>query len=1055
MPACASCGAPNPDRARFCLECGAALAATQVGGETRKVVTILFCDVVGSTALGEHADAENVRAVMGRYFEVARGAIEAHGGTVEKFIGDAVMAVFGIPQLHEDDPIRAIRAALAIQVELDRLSRAAASPGTDVQARIGITTGEVVAGTSDSQTLVTGDAVNTAARIEQAASPGTVLIGALTERLVRGKVQTTALDPVEARGKAEPVTVYRVDGLVEHASPPVDAGRIVGRDAELGLVMSAVERAIDARGVELITVVAHPGVGKSTLIRAVEARLSAGTRVLRGRCLPYGDGMATWPIREAIRSAAGIDDDEASAVVVAKIAAIARPDAAAETIAAGVAQMMGVDGLGVGQDDAFWAVRRLFERLAEDAPLVAIFEDLHWADPVFLDVLEYVLDLSTGAPIAIITSARPDLFEARPSWAAERPNARSVRLGGLDGEAATVLCRSLDGGDAMPSDVVARIVEAAEGNPLFIEEMVASLRDEGVLIHDGSTWAMRGAEIGIPPSIKALLAARLDRLPEQTRAVIERGAVIGRIFETLALAQIAPEHLRASLTGHLLTLVRREFVRPTRSDIGGGDAYAFRHILIRDAAYDGLSKRDRADLHERIGGWIESVSADQLAQVEEVVAHHLEQAYRYRVSLGITDERTADLAERASMHLAAIGERNLVAGSIRAAAMAFRRALGLAGTDPPPMLLLNAGDTASRSGADDGMALLRASVEHAEARGMGEVAALATAVSAMHEVGLRLVPIPDAVARIERAVASLRDGDHAALARAKASLSFVLWGAGRLGDGDRLGEEVVAHWRAAGQLARVPRAVAIRCAMLVDGPTPVPDVISLCEGWLREFGDLPNARAVLIESLGVLDAMDGRYADARRHLSEAQAINGELGNEVVSLECVAELAAVEADAGDLDRAISLLNGLPERLAERNALQGPVASAELSRYRSLRGDPVAGLGTLPAAPSEDDDVFLRSVWHRSAALAHLGLGHLDDADRHARSALEVLEPTDLVMHRGDALEVLGDVARARGHADEARDHIRLAMQLYEAKQATAPLARALAKLDQLATIGPPA
>ena len=1055
MPACGSCGAANPDRARFCLECGAALAATPAG-ETRKVVTILFCDVVGSTALGERADAETVRAAMGRYFELARHAIETHGGTVEKFIGDAVMAVFGIPQLHEDDPARAVRAGLAIQSGLEQLRRATdASYGAGLQTRIGITTGEVVVGPPGAQTLVTGDAVNTAARIEQAAPPGSVLIGELTERLTRGKIATTAIEPIEAKGKAGPVKAFRVDGLVEDLAAPTEAGKLIGRDADLARVLATVGRSVDLDGVQLLTIVAQPGVGKSRLMRAAERTLAAGTRVLRGRCPPYGDGIASWPIREAFRSAAGIEDGDASAEIVAKLAALAEPDPSATTVGTGVAQMMGVGGLGVGQDDAFWAVRRLLERLAEDSPLVTIFEDLHWADPVFLELLEYVLDLSSGAPITILASARPELLESRPSWAAGRPNAEVLRLGALDDEAAASLCRSLEGGDALPDRVVARIVEAAEGNPLFIEEMVASLHDDGVLRREASTWTMRGEEVAIPPSIKALLAARLDRLPDPTRMVVERGSVIGRIFETVALAQIAPEQLRASLTGHLLTLVRREFIRPARSDIGGGDAYAFRHALIRDAAYDSLSKRDRAELHERMATWLESVSGDQLSQFQEVIAFHLEQAHAHRLSLGETDKHTSELARRASAHLAAIGERSLVSGSLTAAVAAFRRALDLAGDPPPPMLLLNAGDTIARTGDPAGIELLREAVALAQSAGDAHVAAVASAVSSMFEVGIRVLTVKEAIPRVERAVAQLEPtNDHEGLARAKAALSYVLWGAGRLGDSGRLAEEVVEHWRAAGQPARVARAIALRSGTLVDGPSPVPDTIALCEGWLQEVGESPNARRILVESLAMLAGLDGRFDDARRLLGEARVLGTELGQVLDSLDYLVEGAEIEIDAGNLDAAEAILAGVPEQMDAFGTVQAPLAYAMLARIRTLRGDPAAGLRTLLPEPAEDDDVFIRSTWYRAAALARIGLGQLDDAERYALSAVDALANTDLLVHQADALAILGDVMAARGDVVAAREHLAAAALLYEQKQASARLTRARARLAELSADVPP-
>jgi tetratricopeptide (TPR) repeat protein len=382
---------------------------------------------------------------------------------------------------------------------------------------------------------------------------------------------------------------------------------------------------------------------------------------------------------------------------------------------------------------------------------------------------------------------------------------------------------------------------------------------------------------------------------------------------------------------------------------------------------------------------------------------------------------------------------------------AFRRALDLAGDAPSPMLLMNAGDAMARSGDSAGIDLLRSSVALATSTGDAHLAAVASAVSSMFEVGARVLTVREAVPRVERAIAELElSDDHEALARAKASLSYVLWGAGRLGDSGRFGEEVVEHWRAAGQHPRVARAIAVRSGTLVDGPTPVPDAISLCEDWMLEVGESPNARRALVESLAMLAVLDGRYDDARRQLGEAQAIGEELGQVLDNLGNLGERAEIEADAGDFELAESLLAGVPERIEAFGTIQGPVTYAQLARYRTLRGDPAAGLRTLLPEPANDDDVFIRSSWYRAAALAHLGLGQLDDAERHALSAVDALESTDLLTHRADAMAILGDVVAARGNAVAARKHLGTAVRLYEQKQATARLSRARARLAELST-----
>jgi class 3 adenylate cyclase len=668
MGTCPGCGLANPDRARFCQECGTALPSTADANEVRKVVTVLFTDVVGSTALGERLDAEAIRAVMARYFDLARNAAESHGGTVEKFIGDAVMAVFGIPQLHEDDAIRAIRAATEIRRSLRELNlELEERHGVHLETRTGINTGEVIAGLGG-QTLVTGDAVNTAARLEQAAEPGAIVIGELTYRLARDWITATQLEPLPAKGKAEPVPAYvveRVTDVRHEAVSPV--GRIVGRQQELGDLLGRFDRAVRTRSVSLVTLLAQPGVGKSRVLRELLTRLPAATNVIQGRCIPYGDAARYWPIREALRNAAGIADGDTAQLIVDKLSALAAGDPQARAIGQGVASLMGVAGVSASQDEGFWAARRLLERVAQASPLVAVFEDLHWADGTFLDLLEYISDLGSDAPVLIVTTARPELMESKPGWGAGRENAHMIRLEPLADVDIRTLCRGQDGADALPEVVVDRIVRSAEGNPLYVEQIVAMLREDGAGMTDA----------GVPPTVRALIASRLDRLPADARRVAEHASVIGRVFETSALAHVAPSRLDASVTQHLLTLVRRELIRPTRADLGTGDAYAFRHALIRDAAYAALPKRERAEIHERLADWLEEHVGSDLAQYQELIAHHLEQATRYRASLGHAAARS--IARRAADHLAQVGGRSLAGGAVRHAAAVLRRAMDLAG----------------------------------------------------------------------------------------------------------------------------------------------------------------------------------------------------------------------------------------------------------------------------------------------------------------------------------------------------------------------------------------
>ncbi|MGI8845752.1 MAG: AAA family ATPase [Thermoleophilaceae bacterium] len=530
MIACPACGEENPLKAKFCAECATLLhAPTPARRESRRTVTVLFSDVTGSTALGEQLDPESLRTVMGRYFGAMKAVIERHGGTVEKFIGDAVMAVFGIPVLHEDDALRAVRAAAEMRDALEALNRELeAERGIRIAVRTGVNTGEVVAGDpSAGQTLVTGDTVNTAARLEQAATPGEILLGASTHRLVRDAVLVEPVPAVDAKGKALPVPAVRLVSVTagaEALTRRLDAP-LVGRERELAALRNAFERATSERACQLFTLLGTAGVGKSRLVAEFTASVSSEATVLRGRCLPYGEGITYWPLGEVVRGAAGITDtgdtvDEARA----KLGALLEGEREGEIIAARVASAIGLSSESTPQEELFWAVRRLLEALARQHPLVVVWDDIHWAESTFLELIEHIADWSRNAPLLLLCPARPELLDIRPAWGGGKLNATTILLEPLPPEAASRLMDHLPGGSVLDAVTRARITEAAEGNPLFVEEMLAMLIDDGYLRHGGTGWvaARDLATIRVPPSISALLAARLDRLAPEERAVAER-----------------------------------------------------------------------------------------------------------------------------------------------------------------------------------------------------------------------------------------------------------------------------------------------------------------------------------------------------------------------------------------------------------------------------------------------------------------------------------------------------------------------------------------------------
>ena len=666
---CPTCGQDNPDQAKFCLECGSSLAgAAELATESRRVVSIVFADMAGSTAVGERLDPEALRRVQARYFDAMAEVIERHGGTVEKYIGDAVMAVFGIPRLHEDDALRAVRAADGMQRVLDPLNEELrADHGVEVRIRVGVNTGEVVAGDPGAgQRLVTGDAVNVAARLEQAAGADEVLLGGSTHRLVKDAVRVEPVDPLTLKGKSEPFPAFRLlevmpdtMGHVRNLDAPM-----VGRDRELEILRQALRRVIDERTSHLFTLLGPAGVGKSRLVREFLMGASEA-RVLRGRCLSYGEGITYYALAEIVRAAAGLGDGVDAATVRSAVEALLGDADEATRI---VAALGGVVGWSepAGAEDTAWAVRKVLEHLARAQPLVLVIDDLHWAEPLLLDLVEHLADWARDAPVLLLVIARPELLELREGWGGGKVNATTILLEPLPGAAATELLDNLLGDNDLPHDAQERILAAADGNPLFVEEMVGMLIDDGLLRFDGQVWraAEDLAHLTVPPTIQLLLAARLDRLDAEERAVVERGAVEGKVFHAGAVTSLVPEPLRAQVRPRLLTLARKELIRPDRAQFVGEDAFRFRHLLIRDAAYQAMPKEQRAELHERFAEWLEGVSGDRRDDYVEILAHHLEQAWRYRRELGEDDDATRALGNRAAAALRASAGRSMIRGDL-------------------------------------------------------------------------------------------------------------------------------------------------------------------------------------------------------------------------------------------------------------------------------------------------------------------------------------------------------------------------------------------------------
>ncbi|MGH3103168.1 MAG: ATP-binding protein, partial [Gaiellaceae bacterium] len=611
-----------------------------------KLVTVLFADVVDSTARGERMHPEDTRALMADYFGAMAEEIRAEGGAIEKFVGDAIMAVFGVPAAHEDDALRAVRAARRMLERLRNWNEES-EPAQTLAIRIGLNTGEVVAsGAAGGELLVTGDAVNVAARLEQAAEPGTITIGERTARAVRPYFELRRMEPLALKGKAEAVGAWLVQAEREAPEPRGVPGLwapIVGREYELNFLQSTFDRVRDQGRPHLITVVGDAGVGKSRLVREFLSTLEVDTKVLIGRCLPYGDGVTLWPLAEILKSEAVVLDTDRADVVRVKIGqlvdAVIDPDLAADRSRTAAA-LVSTLGLRSGDDplaaldprdlyrELLAAWRALLASMARHAPVVAVVEDIHWADPTMLDVLDELAERVDG-PILFICPARPDLLRSRPDWGGGRRSFGSLPLDALSGEESAQLVSSLLEVDELPEGVRRQILERSEGNPFFLEEIVRHLIDDGLLVQENGRWQARASidDVEIPDNVQSVILARLDLLAPEEKRVAQRAAVVGRVFWDGAVLTLTRVD---DLDTVLRTLRRREFVleRPS-SSIAGQAEYIFKHVLIRDVAYESLPRKERGRAHAEAAAWIEETSGERAGELAELLAHHYDAAFSF------------------------------------------------------------------------------------------------------------------------------------------------------------------------------------------------------------------------------------------------------------------------------------------------------------------------------------------------------------------------------------------------------------------------------------------
>jgi class 3 adenylate cyclase len=657
--------------------------------QIRKLVTVFFADVVDSTGLALRLGPDRFQRVMTEYFEAAKATVERHGGTVEKFIGDAVMAVFGIPELHEDDALRAVRAASEFEPVLEAINRELNGDGRlTFTIRCGIATGDVLSGgIVKGERLVSGDTVHVAARLQQAAPPGKILMSRETYRLVSGSVGAEPLDPLPLKGFAEPVRAFRFLELIpEDAREPVPADTpLVGRDHELGLLYEAYERVIDKQRCELFTILGSVGVGKTRLATEFIREIEQDARVLHGRCPSYGESNTFHPLSEIVKQALHVADDESLPSVRGKL------DAAVDHRAGrAIAQLIGIEELEGSARANFWAVSALFGYLARQRPLVIVFDDIQWGERTFLELVKSSVADEALASILVVCVARTEFLELHRGWLDEQDNAVSVILAPLsDTECGRLVEYVL--GRGFPSEPAQElIVGSAQGNPLFLQEMLAMLIDDGLLIDDDGRFVLKvdPESIKVPPSIQALLSARLDRLSWEERRVIEIASVIGEMFYRSEVRDLAGSETGTRISESLTSLVDKELVRYERSRWSDDRAYRFHHTLIREVAYERLALEDRARLHEAFARHLEATVRGWSRSYQELVGYHYERAGRYLLELGYRDDRSKEVVGRATDQLASAGRKAFVARDMPATVNLLSRAISLMSQDDPEQLNL-------------------------------------------------------------------------------------------------------------------------------------------------------------------------------------------------------------------------------------------------------------------------------------------------------------------------------------------------------------------------------
>jgi class 3 adenylate cyclase/predicted ATPase len=1026
--------------------------STQEVSQRRKLATVLFCDVSGSTALGGRVDPEAVRDLMFRYFHEMRSALEHHGGTVEKFIGDAVVAVFGVPVAHEDDALRAVRAAAemqeraaALNVDLERRF------GTRIALRIGVNTGEVVAGDAAArETFVTGDAVNVAARLEQHAAPGEILLGESTHELVRGAVEVEAVEPIAVKGKTDPLPVQRLLKIRLPQGRPARGAQtqLVGREKELATLTAALDSVVAEGTCRSLTLLGDPGVGKSRVAAELVNGLGDRVSVLEGRCLSYGEGITYWALAEIVRSAVGIRDEHTPEEAQTRLDRFLPGERAA---AVHLGRLLGLEEGASSPAEIALAVRALLRAFVADRPLLLVIDDIQWAEPPLLDLIAGLPDTIDG-PLLILCLARPELLHRRADW---RP---LLQLEPLGDAASDALLSEVLGDGSLAEEVRRRVAAASRGNPLFIEEFVAMLVAAGILVRTNGSWcATRDvADFPVPPSITALLAERLDFLEEHARLVLERGSVEGEIFHRGAIVALSPDGERDTIAPALVTLAEQMLVRPARASFVDEAAFRFRHLLLRETAYRSVAKRVRADLHERFADWLEATAGERMAEYEEIVGYHLERSYRLQAELGPPDEQATSAAERASGRLGSAGRRAFARGDVRAAANLLARSLELG----PELSIEAAVDLiGARLGMGDFGGVERVLEDLAQT---GEAAAVAYADLYRGHLELQREP-EGASGRAATRIAPIRHvfetlGDERGLARTWTLEATLHLQHGELTRTRDAAEQSLLHAARAGDARQQAEGQKLIGASMLYGDASAAELFELFTEqvrWAQGHADLATEAEVTL-ALAVLHATQGDFELARDLAERGERLLAELGSHIhrAAFTGASQVALIAGDHAEAERLAREAYDTLDQAGEKGFLSTLAASLGRIVLEQGRLDEAWLLAERSRELGGSDDVTTQFGWRAVEARVLAERGAIEEAERLAREAVDLAETTEYMRNRADGLFDLGVVLATAGKNTEAAEAFADSLRLWERKGDLVMAAETRERLAELQSSGSP-